>query len=326
MKSHNSRLRRGAAIFALVGLALGASACANRGGEATSAAEFPSKTITLYTPTSAGGATDLTARTIGAELEDQLGVSVVVENRPGGAGSVGMEHVAGLKPDGHSIAVWPVEVSMLGEQGYNIDHENYDFLGQVNSQPGTIAVPVDSPHKTLGDLVEAAKEAPGSITVSNAGAGSIWEIGATAVGNEAGVEFQNVPFDGGAPAVTAAIGGQVDAVFAGIGETAPGHEQGQLRVLAVFTEEEAPALKGVPTATAQGYDVVIGSWAVLAAPTGLDEDVRDSLEAAVATAVESKKFVDFTADSGNIVVYKDAAATTDFAASENKRFAEILAR
>ncbi|MBP1326277.1 tripartite-type tricarboxylate transporter receptor subunit TctC [Leucobacter exalbidus] len=322
----NTQLRRGVALIALTGLALGATACANRGGGESSAAEFPSKTITLYTPTTAGGATDLAARTIGAEMETELGVSVVVDNRPGGAGSVGMEHVAGTKADGYSIAVLPVEVSMLGEQGYNIDHENYDFLGRLNSQPGTLAVPADSKFKTLDDLVAAAKEAPGSVTISNAGAGSIWEIGATAVGDAAGVKFQSVPFDGGAPAVTAAMGGQVDAVFAGIGETAPAHDQGQLRVLAVFTEEEAPALEGVPTAISQGYDVVIGSWATVAAPAGLDDAVRDTLEAAVATAAESDKFVTFTTDSGNIPLYQDAESTTAFAASENKRFAEILAK
>ncbi|QTV80296.1 tripartite tricarboxylate transporter substrate binding protein [Microbacterium sp. NIBRBAC000506063] len=244
---------KGAAAAALAGvMVLGMSACANRNGSHADEEGFPTGTITFYTPTSAGGATDLTARTLATQLEDDLGVSVVVDNRPGGAGSVGMEHVGKQAADGYTIAVFPVEVAMLGHLGYSTDPADYDFLGQVNSQPGTIAVPASSPYETLDDLIVAAAAAPHTITVSNAGPGSIWEAGAVALGEAAGVTFQGVPFDGGAPAVTAAIGSQVDAVVAGIGETAPAHQDGRLRVLATFTEERTPALPDVPTATEQG--------------------------------------------------------------------------
>ncbi len=299
--------------------------CVDRAGAQAPADAFPSGDITFFTPTQAGGATDLTARTIATELESELGVSVIVDNRPGGAGSVGMEHVAGLEPDGHSIAVLPVEVAMLGHLDYDTDPADYDFLAQVNSQPGTIAVPADSPFETLADLVAAAEAAPGSITISNAGAGSIWEAGALELGDAAGVEFQGVPFDGGAPAVTAAVGGQVDAVVAGIGETAPAHEDGRLRVLAVFTEEPAPALPDVQTATEQGFDVVIGSWAVIAAPAGLDEEVRSTLESAIQVAAESEAYVDFIESSGNIPLFRGAEETSAFVTDEHERFGALLA-
>ncbi|MDT9595336.1 tripartite tricarboxylate transporter substrate binding protein [Nocardioides zeae] len=312
------------AVSATTTLALALGACASRGGGGGDDGDFPSGTITFFTPTAAGGATDLTARTLGAELEDELGVSVVVENRPGAAGSVGMEHVAGLDADGYSIAVFPVEVSMLQYQGFDVVPDDYDFVGQVNSQPGTIAVPADSPYETLADLVEAAESDPGSVSVSTAGAGSIWDAGVTALAQATDVELQAVPFDGGAPAVTAAIGGQVDAVVAGIGETAPAHEDGRLRVLAVFTDEPAPALEDVPTATSEGIDVVIGSWAVIAAPTGLPDDVRDALEEAVATAVEAPDYVELIESGGNIVTYRDAEESAEFVSQESDRFAELF--
>lgn len=312
-------------LAAAVAAAALLTGCVDRAGAESVPDAFPTGDITFYTPTQAGGATDLTARTLATELESELGVSVIVDNRPGGAGSVGMEHVAGQAADGHTIAVLPVEVAMLGHLDYETDPADYDFLAQVNSQPGTIAVPANSPYETLADLVAAAEAAPGTITISNAGAGSIWEAGALELGAEAGVEFQGVPFDGGAPAVTAAVGGQVDAVVAGIGETAPAHDDGRLRVLAVFTEERAPALDAVPTATEQGFDVVIGSWAVVAAPAGLDAEVRSTLEDALQVAAESEAYIDFIESSGNIPLFLGADDTTAFVDAEHERFGTLLA-
>jgi tripartite-type tricarboxylate transporter receptor subunit TctC len=319
-----TRRRRSITVAAALTGVLVLSACADRGGASAAGGEFPSETITFMTPTSAGGATDLTARTLATEMEKDLGVSIVVENRPGGAGSVGMEHLAAQAADGYTIAVLPVEVSLLGHQDYEIDPADYDFLGQANSQPGTIAVPADSPFRTLEDLIRAAEEVPGSVAVSNAGPGSIWELGATELGNAAGVEFRNVPFDGGAPAVTAATGGQVDAVVAGIGETAPAHEDGRLRVLAVFTEDRAPALPDVPTASEQGHDVVIGSWATVAAPAGLDPEVAGTLEESLEKAVSSEAYVSFIEKGGNIPLHRSASETEEFVNAESSRFAELV--
>jgi tripartite-type tricarboxylate transporter receptor subunit TctC len=303
-----------------------ATACADRSSGGPSGADFPSGDITLLTPTAAGGATDLTARTLGKQMESDLGVSVIVENRPGGAGSVGMEYLAGQAPDGYTIGVLPVEVSMLGHQGYAIDPAEFEFLGQVNSQPGTIAVPADSPYRSLTDLVAAAKAAPGTVTVSNAGPGSIWEAGALELGRVADAEFAGVPFDGGAPAVSAAIGNQVDAVVASIGETAPAHKDGRLRVLAVFTDEPAPALPDVPTAQSLGLDVVIGSWAVIAAPAGLPDEVATKLEEAVEKAAGTGEYTELIESGGNIPMYRSADETTTFVTTESDRFADLAAQ
>ncbi|MGW0160852.1 Bug family tripartite tricarboxylate transporter substrate binding protein [Mycobacterium sp. NPDC003323] len=311
---------------ALAAMLFATSACADRSSNGASEENFPSGDITLLTPTAAGGATDLTARTLGKQMEGDLGVSVIVENRPGGAGSVGMEYLAEQEPDGYTIAVLPVEVSMLGHQGYSIDPAAYEFLGQVNSQPGTIAVPADSPYTTLTELIDAAKAAPGSITVSNAGPGSIWEAGALELGRVAGVEFSGVPFDGGAPAVSAAIGKQVDAVVAGIGETAPAHDDGRLRVLAVFTDEPAPALPDVPTAKSLGLDVVIGSWAVIAAPAGLPDNVATRLEESIEKAAAAEEYTELIESGGNIPLYRSAEETSTFVTNESDRFADLAAQ
>ena len=324
MMSNQNRIRRTLGTVAVVALALALTACANRSGTPAAGGDFPSKTITFLTPTSAGGATDLTARTLAKELEKEFGISVVVENRPGGAGSVGIQYLAGAEADGYTIAVLPVEVSLLGHQGYDIDPNEFDFIAQANSQPGTIAVPADSPYQTLDELVAAAAADPGSVSISNAGPGSIWNLGATDLGVAANVEFTHVPFDGGAPAVTAAVGGQVQAVVAGIGETAPAHADGRLRVLAVLTEDRAPALPDVPTATELGLDVVIGSWAVIAAPTGVPAETLSALEAAFKKAVAAPDYIDFIETGGNLPLFRSAADTTAFVTTESDRFAALL--
>ncbi|MFD6952083.1 hypothetical protein A6A08_02650 [Nocardiopsis sp. TSRI0078] len=319
MRSTTFRLT--AAALAVTALTAG---CADRGGVSEDTTDYPSQDITLVVPYDAGGASDLAARTLAAEMEESLGQSIIVENRSGGAGSVGLQDLAGRAADGYSIGYLPVETVMLGYQGYDVDPADYDLVGQMVSVPATIAVPADSPHETLDDLVKAAKEDPDSVTVSNSGAGSIWEAATRELGATADAEFRPVPFDGGAPAVTAAVGEQVDAVVAGISETAPAHEEGQLRVLAVFDSEPSEALPDVETAGEQGVDVVIGGWGGIGAPAGVPEEVLDKLEEAFSAAAESEEFRTIISDSGNIPVNVPAGEFAEFVESEHARFEQLL--
>ncbi|MEE2039720.1 tripartite tricarboxylate transporter substrate binding protein [Nocardiopsis sp. CT-R113] len=319
MRSTTFRLT--AAALAITALTAG---CADRGGVSEDAADYPSQDITLVVPYDAGGASDLAARTLASQMEDSLGQSIIVENRSGGAGSVGLENLAGRAPDGYSIGYLPVETVMLGYQGYDVDPAAYDLIGQMVSVPATIAVPDDSPYETLDDLVEAARAEPGSISVSNSGAGSIWEAATTELGQATETEFQPVPFDGGAPAVTAAVGGQVDAVIAGISETAPAHADGQLRVLALFDSQPSESLPGVETATEQGVDVVIGGWGGIGAPTGLPDEVRTKLEEAFSEAADSDEFRTIIADSGNVPVNVPSDEFAEFVDQEYTRFGTLL--
>lgn len=310
-----------AAALAVTALTAG---CANRGGVSEDTGDYPGQDVTLVVPYDAGGASDLAARTLATQMEDALGQSIIVENRSGGAGSVGLEHLAGRSPDGYTIGYLPVETVMLGHQGYDVDPADYDLIGQMVSVPATIAVPADSPHETLDDLVAAAQDEPETVTVANSGAGSIWEAATRELGESADAEFQPVPFDGGAPAVTAAVGGQVDAVVAGISETAPAHADEQLRVLAVFDSEPSESLPGVETAADQGVDVVIGGWGGIGAPAGLPDDVRQELEEAFTAAAESEEFTGIITDSGNIPVNVPADEFAEFVTAENTRFEQLL--
>lgn len=310
---------RALAVSAAGFLAL--TGCADRQGD-DETADFPSEDITVVVPYDAGGASDLAARTLVGELEDELDASIVVENRSGGAGSVGLDHLAGQDADGYTLGYLPVETVMLGHQGYDIDPSDYEPLGQIVSVPATIAVPSDSEYETLEDLLAAAEDE--ELSVANSGTGSIWHAATSALNEEAGTQLDPVPFDGGAPAVTAAVGGQVDAVVAGVSETATAAEDDQLRVLAVLDDERADAMSDVPTAEEQGYDVSIGGWGAIGAPEGLPDDVREALVDAISSAADSEEFVETIESSGNIAVNVGPEEFQSFYEEENARFESLF--
>ncbi|TDC00888.1 tripartite tricarboxylate transporter substrate binding protein [Micromonospora fluostatini] len=317
-----SRMLRFAAV-ALAGT-LVMTGCANRGGSDSGDAEnFPAKDFTLVVHAGAGGGSDLTARTLAKELEADLGRSIVVENRTGGGGRVGLTYLKDRPADGYSIGFIPVEVSMLGHQGADIKPEQYTILGQVMNAPATLSVPTNSPYQTLDELLAAAKQNPGTITVSNSGAGAIWEAATLALGEAAGATFKPVPYDGGAPAVAAAVSGEVQAVMAGVSESASAAANNQLRVLGVLAPERVSSLPDVATAKEQGIDVVIGGWGLMGAPAGLPDAVKERLAAAVQKAASSQTFQDVMTKAGNTPLATSPDEATQFAQSEFERFGEI---
>jgi tripartite-type tricarboxylate transporter receptor subunit TctC len=298
----------------------GAEGGGTGGGDASS---YPESDINFIVQAAAGGGSDLSSRALASELEGILGTSIVVENRPGASGSTAMQYVASQEADGYTIGFAPVEVAMLEHLGFDVLPENYDFLGQIMFSPGVIAVPADSPYDSLEDLVEASQDAP--ITVANAGAGSIWEAATLGLAEEADAQLTPVPFDGGAPAVAAALGNQVDAVVAGAGETVQASKDGTLKVLALFNDEEHPMLEGVPTAESEGYDLMFGGWGGIYAPAGLPDDVKETLTDAIAEAAESEGFSDAITPSGALPTYKTPEEFTTFVESESERFSGLLA-
>lgn len=300
---------------------VGVSSC-SQAGKPEAAGKYPSKNLTLTVQAAAGGGSDTAARTIAKVMEKKLDQSIVVENRPGASGSIAIKHVAGQDADGYHIGFVPVEIAMFEHLGIDVSPDDIDFLGEIMTQPGTIAVPADSPYKTLDDLMKAAKTK--ELAVSNSGAGSSWEAATKLLGQAGDVTFKPVPFDGGAPAVNAAMGGKVDAVVAGAGETHPGVENGKLRVLAIFSEKPHPVFTDIPTASDEGYDVVFGAWGGLYAPKGLPEDVKSKLEQTIAESAQDPQFTDVIGKTGTVPEYKDSAEFTEFVKSEHARLGEVL--
>jgi tripartite-type tricarboxylate transporter receptor subunit TctC len=321
----NRRTGTFSAGAALAASALVLSACNGGGteGGGTGEAEYPTGDITLIVQAAAGGGSDLASRALANELEPILDTSIVVENRPGASGSTAMQYVADQEPDGYTIGFVPVEIAMLDHQGFDVDPADYDFLGQIMLAPGVLVVPGNSPYETLEDFVQAAQSEP--LSVANSGAGSIWEAAALGLADATGAQVTPVPFDGGAPALAAAIGDQVDAAVAGSGEVSSAVAEGQVRALAIFHSERHPDLPDTPTAAEEGYeDLEFGGWGGIYAPAGLPDDVRSTLESAIEEAANSDGFTGTLTASGNLPVYKSADEFESFVDSEYERFGTIL--
>ena len=283
---------------------------------------FPSRDITFVVQAAAGGASDRSSRALAAEMEKDLGVNIIVENRPGASGSVAFAHVAEQAPDGYTIGFGPVEFAILENIGYDFDRSEFTYLGQIMNSPVVLAVPANSPYNTLEELIEAAKERETS--VSNSGAASAFAATTVTLSSMTGARFTPVPFDGGAPAVAAALGNHVDAVTAGTGETATAHAEGTLKVLAVFNDQRHQRFEDVPTAREQGYDLSFGAWGGIYGPAGIPDDVRAVLEEAVKNAAETDAFRDAVTPAGILPTYRTGAEFEAFIAEEAARYAEVL--
>lgn len=298
--------------------ALAATGCASTSGD-DEAGDFPSKDIRLVVPWEAGGSGDLSARTLAPQLEEELGVNVIVENRPGANGSVGYNWMTEQDPDGYNMVMVGAEIVTLQYLDYDIDPANYEFLSQLLSGPGGIAVSADSPYETLDDLIEDAKARPGEVTYSSPGVGSVWDNPAQGLQELADIELVNVPFDGSAPSIAAAAAGDVDFSIDAVGSQKAQVDGGEMRYLAVLTEERLEELPDVPTAKELGIDLQNASFTGLVVPEGTPDDVVDTLSEAIQNAAQSDEFRETIEASNLIPVGSSSDEFREFIEQEDER-------
>ncbi len=294
-------MKKTALILCMVLMAGLLGACG--ASEPTSAAEtFPDQPITLICPWGAGGGTDSVGRALADVATDLFGQSVVVENKTGGVGVVGMTTSMNAKADGYTVGLIAIEVVTLPKMGLAPDtftYENYRPLALLNADPCAITVSVDAPWNTLQEFLDYAKENPGEVTVGNAGSGSIWHLGAIGLEEAAGVEFKHIPYSGGAnPVVVDLLGGHIDAVAVSPAEVGTHVEAGKLKILGIASEERLDKFPEVPTYKEQGIDLVLGTWRGLAVPKDTPDDVFAILEEKFVEAANDPKFSDFLANAG----------------------------
>jgi len=276
---------------------------------------YPNTSVKMVVPFSAGGGTDLVGRAVADALSAELGQPVVVENVTGGSGMVGTAAVINAKADGYTLLFGTVEVASLpaiGQAPAEVKTSDLTPVYLFNADPACISVSVDSPYQTIEDLIEAAKNAPETISIGNGGAGGSFHLAAVSMGLEAGAEFLHVPSaDGTNAAVLSCVGGFVDAVVSSPAEVQAQVEAGTLRILAIASDERLPGYEEVPTLKESGIDVALGTWRGLFVPKDTPAEVVSALEAACTKAAESQAFKDFMA-TGNYTI--DLRNTTDFSA------------
>ena len=276
---------------------------------AVQGADFPSKKVTAICPWSAGGGTDTILRGLAKETEPFLGQGITVVNKTGGGGAIG--HGAGIhaRPDGYTVTMITFELISLPPQGLvPFTYKDYDLLMRVNMDPAAITVPVDAPYNTLAEFVDYAKKNPGKIKVGHSGPGSVWEIGGSIFAEKAGIELTFVPHDGAAPAVTALVGGHIQAVSVSPAEVRAQVEAGNLKILGIMNDERVALFPDVPTMKEQGFDATFGTWRGLAVPKDTPKEVHAILAEAFKKGMESPNFQKFAADSGLGLAYMDGEA------------------
>ncbi len=282
---------------ALIGLALTASA-----GTAP-AQSYPDRPITMIVPWGAGGGTDAVARMIASLVERDLGQPVNVVNRTGGSGVVGHSAIAGAAPDGYTIGMITVEITMMHHQKLTeLDPTSYTPIALVNLDPAGFQVRADSAYKTMADVLVAVKANPGKFKASGTGQGGIWHLALAGWLRDAKVDPAAVPWvpsNGAAPGLQDLVAGGVEFVPCSLPEARSLIDAGKVRSLSVMAGQRAALFPNVPTLKeATGSDWATGAWRGIAAPKGLAPAVATRLEASVKKAYESKEYKDFMANRG----------------------------
>ncbi|AOT72122.1 tripartite tricarboxylate transporter substrate binding protein [Geosporobacter ferrireducens] len=292
---------------------------------ATEKASFPEKTIQVIVPYAAGGGTDVVARAVADASKNHFPQPVVVVNKTGAGGAVGMGEGANAKADGYTVTMITVELTTLPPQGL-APFTNADFkpIMQINAEPAAITVKADAPWNTVEEFLAYSKENEGQVKVGNSGVGAIWHLAAAAIETKTGAKFNHIPYEGAAPAIAALLGGHIDAVTVSPAEVASQVKGGQLKILGVVADERSKNFPDVPTLKEKGYDVAVGTWRGLAVPKDTPDDIVKILSEGFTKAVNEDAFKSFMETNGLTIAVLDSAQYTEKIENDNKLFKELI--
>jgi tripartite-type tricarboxylate transporter receptor subunit TctC len=251
---------------------------------------YPSKPVRIFVPYPPGGAVDIVARTLGDQLGKRWGQSVVIENRPGAGGIIAEQALAQSPPDGYTLIVVANGHALNGYFYAKLPYDPFkDFtsISLIGSSPNMLLVRADSPFKSVGDVIAAARAKPGQLSYGHAGNGTSPHLAGELFKYMAKVDITAVPYKGGAPSLTDLIGGHIPLSFNNIPESIGQVKAGAVRPLGVTTAARSPVLPNVPTiaeAALPGYDT--GVWWGFLAPAGLPADVKAKLAQDCAEVVQ----------------------------------------
>jgi tripartite-type tricarboxylate transporter receptor subunit TctC len=256
----------------------------------SAAAQYPERPIRMIVPQAAGSATDNVARLLAPELGRQLGTNVVVENRPGGALTIGIDAVAKSAPDGYTIGQGPVGAlaitrHMVAKLPYDIERD-LQPVAVVTTGYMLLAVSPKSEFRSVGELVDYAKKNPGKLSNASSSNGSPGHVSGELFKYMTGTDILHIPYKGGAPAIADLIAGNVQLMFESTNSIAPHVRSGRVRALAVTGTKRSLSLPDVPTlaeAGVAGYEV--NAWSGVIAPAGLPRPILERLNQAVNAAI-----------------------------------------
>jgi len=292
---------------------------------------FPSRAVTMIVPFPPGGVADIVGRPLAAMMEKSLKQPVVIVNRTGAGGALGMREVARAAPDGYtilmglsSISIFPVSERVNGKQPA---YELKDFapIALVTADPTVLVVRADSPYKSVKDFVAAAKANPGKINYSSSGVYGTLHVAMEIFANAAGIKLFHVPYGGGGPAITALLGGQVEASAQGPAAAIGQIKGGKMRALAGWGTERLKLLPDLPTFKELGYqDVEFYIWSGVFAPAATPAPIVSKLRESVKAAATSEDFRNAMEKVSTPVHYLDAPEFAKYWERDAKRLSAAV--
>lgn len=283
--------------------------------------------ITILQGFQAGGGSDALAQLVQPHLSRELGVNFVNQYIPGATGAIAWTQLAKqVQPESKTLSITNTPMLMTNyimNDAITYTIEEITPLANVVTDPGVIVVAADSPYQTAQEFLDAAKAAPGTITVGNSGVGGDDYFSSLMIERAGDLEFQKVPFQGDGPSWQAALGGQIDASFNNLGITYPQIEAGNLRVLAVFADERLEQIPDVPTMKELGIDVVAGSSRGYSGPAGMSEETVAQFNEAMQRVVENPEFQQQAADRAMVIDYMPADEYRAYLEAQEEEFRQI---
>lgn len=296
-----------------------------------SAADYPDRPIKLIVPQAAGSATDNAARLLGAVLSQELGQQVIIEDRPGGALTIGLDLVAKSPPDGYTLGMGPIGAlaitrHMVAKLPYNIERD-FQPIALVTRGQLLLAVSPKLPVKSVKELIDYAKKNPGKLTNASSSNGSPGHVGGELFKYMTGTQILHVPYRGGALAIQDLIAGRVDMMFESLQSIAPMAHAGVVHALAVSADHRSPAFPDLPTIAEAGVPgYAAPTWTGVIAPTGVPRPIVDKLNAAINKALKSEAFLEKFRKTGD---EPGGGTPEEFAATikaDSAKWAEVVKR
>ncbi|MFZ4286750.1 Bug family tripartite tricarboxylate transporter substrate binding protein [Variovorax sp. HJSM1_2] len=304
-------------------IALAALACV----AITAHAAYPERPITIVVPYAPGGAADAVARLVAARMGAKLGTSVIVDNRAGASGTIGAAYVAKAQPDGYTVLYdatpYSINPHLFPKMPFPADA--LQPLSLVLLAPNALIVKVDSPFKTVNDLVAKAKKEPGKLNFASGGSGTVQRLASELFRQKLQLDMLHVPYKSGGPAITDVMGGQIDFMFGTVAATYPLISSGKLRALAVSSPQRSPRLPDVPTVAetvVPGYEAY--EWNGMLLPAKTPKDIAEKLQKTVVEVLKEDEVQQRLKDLGAQPVGSTAAEFASFLKKEDSKWSEVI--
>ncbi len=298
----------------------------------TAIAQFPERSLVMVVPFPPGGVADTVARPVAEAMGRALGQSVVVENKAGAGGGIGMAHVAKAKPDGYTILMALASYSVLPEADKVLGRAPmFQFadlkpIARYTADPTVLAVRADSPWQTYAEFIAAAKASPGKLTFGSSGNYGTMHVPMEMLAFGNGIKLTHVPYTGAGPAIIGLLGGQVDALATGPASIVQQVKAGKVRVLAHWGDVRLVALPDVPSLRELGTSIEYAQWSGLFVPAATADAVVAKLREAARAAANDPKVKEVLLTAGSPIQYLDAPEFQRYVDADIRKMSEVVQR